>query len=43
MTELKLREQIHLNAGTLSDKMWQGNRITLMLNQAQNWLQQQLI
>ena len=43
MTELALREQIQLDAGITNELMWQGSRITLMLNQAQNWLQGKLI
>lgn len=43
MTELKLREQVQLDANVVSEIMWQGSRITNMLNQAQNWLQEKLI
>ena len=43
MTEKALREQIHLDTNTGLEPLWQGSRITLMLNQAQNWLQTKLI
>jgi hypothetical protein len=43
MTELELREQVQLDAGVTFDIMWQGSRITRMLNQAQDWLQEKLI
>jgi hypothetical protein len=43
MTELQMREQIQLDAGVLNDPLWQGSRITNMINQAQRWLQLKLI
>ena len=43
MTELALREQIQLDAKVSDEVMWQGSRITQMLNQAQDWLQGKLI
>lgn len=43
MTELALREQVQLDANVLDEIMWQGSRITNMLNQAQDWLQTKLI
>ncbi len=43
MTEKALRVQIHLDTGTGLEPLWQGARITNMLNQAQDWLQGKLI
>ena len=43
MTELALREQVQLDANVINEIMWQGSRITQMLNQAQDWLQGKLI
>jgi hypothetical protein len=43
MTEVELREQVKLDAKVLDDPLWQGKRITNMLNQAQRWLQLKLI
>ena len=43
MTELELREQIAQEAHVISAVMYQGSRITRMLNQAQDWLQLKLI
>ena len=43
MTELALREQVLIDAGVINEIMWQGSRITNMLNQAQDWLQGKLI
>ncbi len=43
MTELKLRKQVQLDAQVLHEMYWQGSRITMMLNKAQNWLQQELL
>ena len=43
VTELTLREQVQLDAEVIGDIMWQGERITNMLNQAQDWLQIKLI
>lgn len=43
MTELALREQVQLDANVINEVMWQGSRITQMLNQAQDWLQGKLI
>ena len=43
MTEVELRQQIKLDAGVLLDKYWQGERITLLINQAQDWLQSKLM
>jgi len=41
--ESELREQVVLNADVLNDPFYQGTRITVMLNLAQNWLQLKLI
>lgn len=43
MTELKLRKQVQLDAQVLHEMYWQGSRITMMLNKAQNWLQQEML
>ena len=43
MTELKLRKQVQLDAEVLHEMYWQGSRITMMLNKAQDWLQQELL
>lgn len=43
MTELAMREQIQLDARVIESPLWQGIRITNMINQAQNWLQGKLI
>ena len=43
MNEVELRQQIQLDAGVLSDPYWQGQRITNLINQAQEWLQLKLI
>lgn len=43
MTELKLRKQVQLDADVLHEMYWQGSRITMMLNKAQDWLQQELL
>lgn len=43
MTEVELRDQVATEAKVMSAVMWQGARITRMLNQAQDWLQTKLI
>jgi hypothetical protein len=43
MTEVALREQVQIDAKVIDEIMWQGSRITQMLNQAQDWLQGKLI
>jgi hypothetical protein len=43
MTEKKLRQQVQLDAKVMHQPYWQGTRITLLLNQAQDWLQQELL
>lgn len=43
MTELKLRKQAQLDADVLHEMYWQGSRVTMMLNKAQDWLQQELL
>jgi hypothetical protein len=43
MTAKALYEQVQLDAGVLHEAYWQGSRITNMLNQAQDWLQGELI
>lgn len=43
MTEVELRDRIKLDAGVLGNPLWEGRRITDMINDAQSWLQQKLI
>lgn len=43
MTEFAIREQIILDSNIISSPMWQGIRVTNMINQAQDWLQAKLI
>ena len=43
MTEKELRHQVVLDAGVLGNPMWGGERITNLLNQAQQWLQPLLV
>ena len=43
MTEKGLREQIQLDAGVLLNPYWGGQRITELINKAQEWLQVKLI